>query len=142
MLIKRAAGIYLAVVGICVAVQFTVWTIYAQASDRADAAAAAIWNLLGWGQLAGLAIVLGTTFKAKRRHDADHSIGTRQWLTANWLFYTAVLLTMAFLPNWFAASWGQPPNEPTFWMVWYVIDTVVPVVFTVEALRIWRSTTN
>ena len=142
MVIKRAASVYLAVVAVCVAVQFTVWTIYAQASDRANDAATAIWNLLGWCQLAGLAIVLGTTFQAKRRHDKDHATSTRQWLTANRLFYSAILLTLAFLPNWLAARWGQPPNEATFWMVWYVIDTVLPVVFTVEALRLWRRAAN
>ena len=139
MLIKRAMSVYLVVVALSVAVQFNVWTIYAQASDSANDAATAIWNVLGWCQLAGLVIVLGTTFKAKRRHDADPTGATRQWLTANLLFYGALVLTLAFLPNWLAARWGDPPNEATFWAVWYVIDTLVPVLLAVEALRIWRT---
>lgn len=142
MLTRRAVAAYLLSVALCVAIQFTFWTVYAQASDSADLIATTVWNVLGWCQLAGLAIILVTTFGAKRRHDADPSSGDRQWLTASVLFYSALLVTLAFLPNWFGARWGQPPNEATFWMVWYVIDTVVPVLFTVEALRIWRSATR
>ncbi len=89
-----------------VAVQFTVWTIYAQSSDRASDTANNIWNVLGWCQLAGLAMILVTTFKEKRRHDDDPLTSTRQWLTANRIFYSALLLILAFLPNWFAALGG------------------------------------
>ena len=138
MLLNRAGSVYLGLVALSVAVQFTVWTIYAQSSDRASDTANNIWNVLGWCQLAGLAMILVTTFKEKRRHDDDPLTSTRQWLTANRIFYSTLLLTLAFLPNWFAARWGEPPDQSAFWMVWYIIDTVLPVVFTVEALRLWK----
>ena len=140
MLIKRVTSAYLFLVALAVAVQFNIWTVYAQASDRANDTAVTIWNVLGWCQLAGLVIALVTTFKAKRHHDTGAGAPTRQWLAANLLFYGALVLTLAFLPNWLAARWGDPPDESTFWSVWYVIDTLVPVVLAVEALRIWRTT--
>ena len=36
MVLKRAVSIYLALVAVSVTVQFTVWTIYASAPDRAN----------------------------------------------------------------------------------------------------------
>ena len=41
--------------------------IYPQPSDRASETAHTIWNVLGWRQLAGLAMTLVTTFKEQRR---------------------------------------------------------------------------
>ncbi|MDE0133168.1 MAG: hypothetical protein OXM62_06375 [bacterium] len=142
MLIKRAISVYLALVAICLVVQFTFWTIYAQASERASDVAGAVWDVIGWCMLAGLVLVVVVTYREKQGDHPDSSAGARQWLTANRLFYAALVLTLAFLPNWFAARWGEPPNDATFWMVWYVIDTVTPVVFGVTAIRLWRTVSD
>ena len=142
MVIKRAVSVYLALVAIGVAVQFTFWTIYAQASERASQAAGTAWDVIGWSMLAGLVLVLVVTHREKQKGHPNSASGAREWLTANRLFYAAVVLTLAFLPNWFAALWGEPPNEATFWMVWYVIDTVTPVVFCVTAIRLWRAASD
>ena len=50
------------------------------------------------------------------------------------MFYLTVLLAIAFVPNWFAAAWGEG-DDPT---VWHVIDTVLPVLFGVQARRLLR----
>ena len=142
MMIKWAISVYLALVAIGLAVQFTTWTIYAQASQRARDAAGAVWDVIGWSMLAGLVLTLVVTYQEKQRRDAGTSTSTRQWLSANRLFYAALVLTLAFMPNWFASRWGEPPNEATFWMVWYVIDTVTPVVFGVTAIRLWRTASD
>ena len=142
MVIKRAISLYLAVVAIALVVQFTTWTIYAQASERASEAAGTAWDVIGWSMLAGLVLVLVVTHQERQRGHPDSSSGAREWLTANRLFYAALVLTLAYLPNWFAARWGEPPNEATFWMVWYVIDTVTPVVFGVTAIRLWRNASD
>ncbi len=141
MVIKRVISVYLALVAIGLAVQFTTWTIYAQASQRARDAAGAVWDVIGWSMLAGLVLTLVVTYQEKQRRDAG-TTSTRQWLTANRLFYAALVLTLAFMPNWFASRWGEPPNQATFWMVWYVIDTVTPVVFGVTAIRLWRTASD
>ncbi|MDE0121786.1 MAG: hypothetical protein OXS33_08645 [bacterium] len=141
MVIKRVISVYLALVAIGLAVQFTTWTIYAQASQRARDAAGAVWDVIGWSMLAGLVLTLVVTYQEKQRRDAG-TTSTRQWLSANRLFYAALVLTLAFMPNWFASRWGEPPNEATFWMVWYVIDTVTPVVFGVTAIRLWRTASD
>ena len=51
------------------------------------------------------------------------------------MFYGTVLLTLGFVPNWFAAGWGTSPNGT----IWHLIDTVLPVVFAVESCRLWRA---
>ncbi len=142
MVLKRAISIYLALVAVSVTAQFTVWTIYAKTSDPANNTAGAIWNVLGWCMLAGLVLTVVTTFQEKQRSEADSSTNARCCHMSNVLFYGAVLLTLAFLPNWFAARWGQPPSEGTFWAVWYIIDTVAPVLFVVEGLRLWRTASD
>ena len=142
MVLKRAISIYLALVAVGVIVQFTVWTIYAKTSDRANDTAGAIWTVLGWCMLAGLVMMVVTTFQEKQKSEADSSTSARCCHMSNVLFYGAVLLTLAFLPNWFAARWGQPPSEGTFWAVWYIIDTVAPVLFVVEGLRLWRTASD
>lgn len=142
MVIKRAISVYLALVAICLAVQFTTWTIYAQASKQADEVAGTVWDVIGWSMLAGLVLVMVITYQEKQGGHPESPTAARQWLTANRLFYAALVLTLAFLPNWFASRWGEPPNEATFWMVWYVIDTVTPVVFGVTAIRLWRTASD
>lgn len=139
MVIRRAISIFLALVAVCLVLQFTTWTVYAQSSDRAADAAGAVWDVIGWSMLAGLVLVMVVTYREKQGGHADSATGARQWLTANRLFYAALVLTLAFLPNWSASRWGEPPNYATFWMVWYVIDTVTPVVFGVTAIRLWRA---
>lgn len=136
MVIRRAISLYLALVAVAVTAQFTLWRVYSPASGSARAASDAIWNVLGWCQLAGLALTLAVTHRQKRSLDADPASSRRRWLTANLLFYSALLLALAFLPIWLAAGWGDPPPEDTFWLVWYVINTAGPVIFAVTALRI------
>ena len=66
----------------------------------------------------------------------DYCTDVRRWIGGNLMFYGAVLLTLAFIPNWFAAQWG-PHSDGT---IWHLIDTVLPVMFAVEARRIWCMT--
>lgn len=136
----RVISVYLALVASAVALQFTLWRVWSQASDRAEQTSDAIWQVLGWGQLIALALTLVVTFGAKRKQDTDPAADTRGWLNANILFYCAVVLSLAFLPIWLAANWGKALPEDAFWLVWYIINTAGPVVFAIAALRLWRST--
>ena len=68
----------------------------------------------------------------------DYCTGVRQWIESNVMFYGAVMLTLAFIPNWFATQWGHNPDGT----IWHLIDTVLPVMFAIEARRIWRMTSD
>ena len=53
------------------------------------------------------------------------------------MFYLTVLLAIAFVPNWFAATWGENDNGT----IWHIIDTVLPVLFLAQARRLLRPAT-
>ncbi|MDE0653026.1 MAG: hypothetical protein OXI26_05200 [bacterium] len=131
VLVKRIVGAYLALVAVAVLAQFVAYPLYAD--DHADSALDT-WLILDWFMAVGLALMLLLTCKAKGSCDADPGSDTRQWIRANAMFYATVLLTIAFVPNWFAAAWGQDDNGT----VWHVIDTVLPVLFLVQARRLLR----
>ncbi|MXY78673.1 MAG: hypothetical protein F4Y94_03030 [Chloroflexi bacterium] len=78
--------------------------------------------------------MLVITIGAKRSCDAAGG-DDRQWIRANVMFYLTVLLTIAFVPNWFAAAWGENDNGT----IWHIIDTVLPVLFLVQARRLLRT---
>ena len=131
VLVKRVVGAYLALVAVAVLAQFVAWPLYED--DHADAAVDT-WLILNWFIAAGLALMLVITTRAKRSCDAEGGDDTRQWVRANAMFYCTVLLAVAFVPNWFAAAWGESANGT----IWHIIDTVVPVLFLVQARRLLR----
>lgn len=65
----------------------------------------------------------------------ESCVDPKKWIEANVMFYGSVILTIAFVPNWFEVVWGASPN----WTIWHIIDSVLPVIFAVQALRIWRA---
>lgn len=132
VLVKRVVGAYLALVAVAVLAQFVAWPLYVD--DHADAANDT-WLILNWFMAAGLALMLVITCKGKQSCDADPAGDNRQWIRANVMFYLTVLLTIAFVPNWFAATWGENANGT----IWHIIDTVLPVLFGVQARRLLRA---
>ena len=131
VLVKRVVGAYLALVAVVVLAQFVAWPLYVD--DHADAADDT-WLILNWFMAAGLVLMLVLTCKGKQSCDADPAGDDRQWIRANVMFYATVLLAIAFVPNWFAATWGENDNGT----VWHVIDTALPVLFGVQARRLLR----
>lgn len=130
VLVKRVVGAYLALVAAAVLAQFVAWPLYVD--DHADAALDT-WLILNWFMAAGLALMLVITTRVKRSCDAEGG-DDRQWIRANVMFYLTVLLAVAFVPNWFAAAWGENDNGT----IWHIIDTVLPVLFLVQARRLLR----
>ena len=133
VLVKRVIAAYLALVALAVLGQFVAFPLYADEGDGLDAALD-VWHILNWFMAAGLVLMLIVTLRGKQAADADPAIGTRQWVRANVMFYVSVLLAIAFVPNWFASNWGENDNGT----VWHVIDTVLPVLFLVQARRLLR----
>ena len=40
-------------------------------------------------------------------------------------------------PNRFGAVWGEYPDLTVGFAIWHFIDTVLPVIFVVQAIRLW-----
>ena len=136
MALRKLMSAYLLLVGVAVAVHFVVFPLYAydSAGETKDAALN-VWHVLDVFMAAGLALMAWTTWREKRRHEGDSSADFRPWLRSNVMFYGTVLLALAFVPNWFEYAWGWNSDA----IVWHVIDTVLPVMFAVEAHRLWRA---
>lgn len=135
--VNRAVSVYLAAVGAAVAVQFLAFPFYAydSAGERMDGPVA-VWTVLDWFMAFGLAALVITTCREKKRLAAGSSTDVRRWLGANFMFYGAVVLTLAFMPNWFESALGTGNDN---WTIWHLIDAVLPVLFLVEAHRLWRG---
>jgi len=139
MVVNRLIGAYLGLVALAVGIQFVAFPLYGYdaAGDRRSSALG-VWDLLDWFMAVGLVLMLVTTARRKRRLDGENSTNMRQWLASRVMFYGTIMLTLAFLPNWFEAAWGQNDN----WTIWHLIDTVLPVLFAVEGHRLWRLTSS
>lgn len=135
MALHRLISAYLLLVAVAVAVHFVVFPLYAYDSDGETIGSALnVWHVLDVFMAAGLAMMMLTTWREKRRHEGDSS-DLRPWLRSNVMFYGTVLVALAFVPNWFEYAWGWN-SKP---IVWHVIDTALPVMFAVEGHRLWRA---
>ena len=133
---ERVIGIYLALVALVTVAQSVMFPVYGYESDGTAASGAnTVWHVLNWFMALGLAALLSTTYREKRRLDAEASPDLRRWAGASVKFYAAVALTVAFVPNWVAAIVEQGEVG----LVWYVINTSLPILFAAEAHRLWRS---
>ncbi|MCY4622744.1 MAG: hypothetical protein OXD34_13075 [bacterium] len=136
---ERVISIYLALVALVTVAQSVTFPVYGYESDGTVASGAiAAWHVLNWFMALGLAAMLSTTYREKRRLDAEASPDLRRWIGASAKFYLTVLLTVAFVPNWLAAIFERGENG----LVWYAINTSLPILFILEAIRIRRSATR
>ena len=147
----RGASVYLVLIAAVVAANFIAYPLYAyDSSGESTDTAAKIWLMIDSFMASGLFIVLVSTLNRKRAGDAkaqadstgagidggDSLANIQRWIESNLMFYGTVILALAFIPNWFAAAWGYNADGT----IWHLIDTVLPVMFAVEARHLWRMT--
>ena len=124
MMVKRLAGVYLAVVGAAVAVHFVLDPLLYE--WEAGEGVPTPWIVLDWLMAAGLPIALYVTFMAKRAADGESEL--REYLVANTKFFVAVAVTLLFLWNAFQIEWSAGDQTPDS-QVWVFIDVVLPMMF-------------
>lgn len=124
MMVKRLAGVYLAVVGAAVAIHFVLDPLLYE--WEAGEGVPTAWIVLDWLMAVGLAIALYVTFMAKRAADGDSDL--RSYLVANTKFFVAVALTLLFLWNALQIEWSAGAQTPDA-QVWVFIDVVLPMLF-------------
>ncbi len=134
MMVKRLAGVYLAVVGAAVAVHFLLDPLLYE--WEAGEGVPTAWLVLDWLMAGGLAIALVVTFMAKQA--LDEGADLREYLVTNTRFYVAVGLTLLFLWNAFQISWSAGAQTPDA-QVWVFIDVVLPLVFVPLGLGLWNE---
>ena len=83
MMVKRLAGVYLAVIGAAVAIHFVADPLVYEWDDGTPT----LWIVLDWLMAVGLAIALYVTFMAKQAADGGSDL--REYLVANTKFFVA-----------------------------------------------------
>ena len=135
--LKKLAGAYLVIVAVVVAVFFIINNFLTDAIDVMT-----VWYVLDVLMVIGLALGLIFNYMAKREAEgAGDGPGTfRRSLEANVAFYATAGVTILFLHNWFAllAGVSLEGNEQA-WVIWAVVDTVLPLVLGATGCRLWRG---
>ena len=137
--IKKLSGIYLVVVSVAVAVFFIINIFLVDAIN-----VLVVWHVLDVLMLVGLALGLAYNY-AHRQREGGRPPGdavTRGYLEAHATFYLTAGVTILFLHNWFAflvtGDVSQGDNH-TAWIIWAVVDTMLPIILGITGCRIWRE---
>ena len=128
-ILKRAVGVFLIVVGVVVALHTIVEPLYHTTSDAQPYAP--LWNILD--PIMAVAIVLTVIFAYIRKRDVDGEGGatiTREFLTANTIFYGILFVGIMFFWNWFnnLSSAFNAVGSDTVSMTWIIIDAALPLL--------------
>ncbi len=127
MIFAKPVAIYLKLVAAAVVVNFFVYPFYGPGDSPDDPANLDVWLVLNWFMAAALAAALLTTWQRRAANPHDRN--------ARAMFVTTVVMTIAFVPNWFSATWAHGGNGT----IWHIIDTTMPVLLWIEGHRLWKS---
>ena len=133
-MVRRLAGLYLAIVGAAVAVHFVIDPLIYEWAEGDGTPV--LWIILDWLMAIGLAIAVLVTFEAKRGLDGGSDV--REYISANAKFYVAAALTLLFLWNAVQIGWAAGDQTPDG-QVWVFIDVVVPLLFVPLGIRLWNE---
>ncbi len=140
--IKKLVAVYLVGVSIAVAVFFIINVFLVETIN-----VLAVWHVLDVLMLVGLALGMGFNYAYKTRmsgRDAGEPL-SRGYLDANVTFYITAGVTILFLHNWlaFLATGGVSQGDNhTAWVIWAVVDTVLPIVLGITGCRLWRESSG
>lgn len=125
---KKIIGIYLILVAVLVGVHAVVEPLYHVSTEARPYSPA--WDILNAMMI--VALVLGLVCAYLRKSSADNDGGgvTREYLTANTLFYGFLFVSILFFWNWF--NLRSPAftaiGDDAVSLVWIVIDALLPLV--------------
>ena len=135
--LKRLTGAYMVLVGVAVAVFFIINNFLVDSIDVLS-----VWYVLDALMAIGLGLALVFNYAYKREEtsgDVDGPV-TRRYLEATALFHLTVVVTILFLHNWLSllALGGDSleGNDPA-WVIWAVVDTLLPITFVITGCRLW-----
>ena len=137
--LKKLVGAYLVIVGVVVAVYFSINALLADAVDVTS-----IWLVLDVLMFIGLVLALIFNYIRKREVEAADQDGsiTRPYLECNVLFYLTAGVTILFLHNWIsilANGTSSLEGNHQAWVIWATVDTLLPIAFGLSGCRLWRE---
>ncbi len=140
--VKQLGGIYLIVVSLAVVVYFIINSVFV-ANDTFDVMG--VWYILDILMVIALGIGLVLSFADKAEERRQRVFGNSdagRYIAVNGTFYGIVVVAILFLHNWIALlAHGRVylDNDGTAWVIWAVVDTLLPVVLAIAGVRQLRS---
>ena len=139
-MLKKIIGILLIITAAAVAIHTVIEPLYHASTDAQPYAP--LWNILD--PIMAVAIVLTVIFGYIRKRDACNEAGTtitREWLSANVVFYGIVFIGIMFFWNWFNLL------RPAFTAVgadavslaWIIIDAALPLLLGAMGIHLFKS---
>ena len=132
------AGAYMVGVGVAVAAYFIVNPFITESFDVVS-----VWYVLD--VLIAIALALALVFNFARKlegeRDPDRAVA-RPSLEVKLAFYLTAGVTILFLHNWFSLlALGEDSLDGNHqaWIIWAVVDVVVPLVLCATGYRLWRE---
>ena len=138
--IKKLFGAYLMGVATVVAVWFIINSFFTDSFNTLN-----VWYTLDVLMVIGLAIALIFNYARKREEEAGREPGepvSRRHLEVNVAFYLTAGITILFLHNWFsllANGSDSLDGNHQAWVIWAVVDTLLPLVLGVTGCAMWRD---
>ena len=138
---RRSVGVVLIVIGAVVAVHMVVEPLYHASSEASPYSP--IWSIIN--PFMALAVVLGVIFGYIRKRDVDHEGGgapiSREFLSANTLFYGFLFVGILFFSNWFnllSPDFSAVGTDAVS-LVWAFIDAALPLLTGVMGLSLLKG---
>ena len=139
-MLEKIIGGFLIMVAALVAVHTVVEPLYHASSEAQPYAP--LWNILD--PIMAVAIVLTIIFGFIRKRRACNEVGTgvtREFLSANVVFYGIIFVGIMFFWNWFNLL------RPTFTAVgadavslaWIIIDAALPLLLGAMGMRLFKA---
>ena len=138
--VKKLFGAYLIGVATVVAVWFIINSFFTDSFNTLN-----VWYTLDVLMLIGLTIALIFNYARKREEEAGREPGepvSRRHLEVNVGFYLTAGITILFLHNWFsllANGSDSLDGNHQAWVIWAVVDTLLPLVLGVTGCAMWRD---
>ena len=137
--LRRLGGAYMVGLGVVVALFFVINPFLAESSEVIN-----VWYVLDVLMAIGLAVALVVNFAGMQEEGKRDPGGavTRRYLEINVAFYVTAGVTVLFLHSWFSLlAFGEDSLDGNHqaWIIWAVVDVVVPLVLGVTGCRLWRE---
>ena len=139
-MLKKIIGILLIVVATVVAIHTVVEPLYHASSDAQPYAP--LWDILD--PIMAFAIVLTIIFGYIRKRDACNEVGTgvtREFLSANVVFYGIIFIGIMFFWNWFnlLRPAFNAVGADAVSLAWIIIDAALPLLLGAMGMRLFKA---
>ena len=138
--LKKIIGVFFIMVAALVAIHTVVEPLY-HASTEAQPYAP-LWNILD--PIMAVAIILTIIFGFIRKRRAYNEVGTgvtREFLSANVVFYGIIFVGIMFFWNWFnllrPAFNAVGPDAVS--LAWIIIDAALPLLLGAMGMRLFKA---